>query len=172
MKKYAGLLGVLFLGFALMQGCADSCDNVQDDPVGGEYFTVEYLTPTGDNYLQTKYNAANVVVYLDSTGGNNASNLKLIFPGYADGKFGPFAYTEKYINGATGQVNSLRLVGKPYSYKYYIKKDTFGQDTLSVDFLLSVDECHEYWAYIRYSLNGSPLPQYDGQRQANIVVVE
>ncbi len=171
--NFSGAFRLLALGIIALFVSCDPCENEVSDPIGGEFFTVEYRSPAGENYLITKYNPANVVVYLDSSGGNSpVPKLRLITPGFADGKFGPFTFTERFVNPGTGAINTVQLYGKPYRYNYLIKKDTYGQDTLSVDFLVTLDECRAYWAYIRYSLNGDPLPAYDGQRQAAIVIQE
>ena len=110
---------------------------------------------------------------MDSTGGESANpKFELISPGYENGKFGPFYFTEKFVDIASNEINLPLLFERPLRFDYFIKKDTYGQDTLTVSFLLTVDECNYDWSYINYFLNGDPLPQYDGQRDADIVIVE
>lgn len=170
---HAGLIGLLIFTSYFFQGCVDNCKGTSGADVGGEYFTVEYKTPSGENYLTSIYNLSGVVVFLDTTGGKAASpKYELIDPGYADGKFGPFFYTDRYISAINEQINNVLLFGQNFKFDYYIKKDTYGQDTLSVEFLLGVDECNYKWQTISYSLNGVPLPEYQNQRQAAIVIEE
>jgi hypothetical protein len=166
------LLGILLLTL-LASACTDPCENKVDEEVGDEFFTVTYLTPAGENYLEEVYNPANIVVFLDTTGGQSASpRFEAIRPGYNNGKFGPFFFTERFVSPIDNGVNQALLLGKRFNYDYYIKKDTFGIDTLKVSFLLEADECHFYWRDISYSVNGIPLIQNFGQQQADIVIRE
>ena len=159
---------VLFLATA----CTKPCDPANNAVVGDEFFTVTYQDGAGTNYLDI-YNLDRVVVFLDTTGGSDATpRFELINPGYEDGKFGPFSFTEKFSILQTNDINLPLLFDKPFKYDYYIKKDTYGQDTISVSFLLEVDECNYYWSYINYSRNGERLPQYDNQTQVNMVFTE
>ncbi|MEL6676919.1 MAG: hypothetical protein AAFR61_32225 [Bacteroidota bacterium] len=165
-------LVLLCLG-VMLNSCADPCEGKENDEVGGEFFTVEYVNPAGQNYLNSIYNLNQVVVWLDTTGGESANpKYELINPGYAGGKFGPFNFTERYINPANESFNNVLLLGKKYKFDYFFKKDTYGQDTLRVEFFLDVDECHFFWSSIRYFLNGTELPEYAGMRNAEIVVTE
>ncbi|MEM7372178.1 MAG: hypothetical protein AAF587_26405 [Bacteroidota bacterium] len=167
-------LTVLFLVLASfsLHSCIKPCNPSNNAEVGDEFFTVTYQNPSGTNYLEI-YNPSGIVVFLDSTGGESASpKFELISPGFADGKFGPFFFTEKFVDLASNEINLPLLFQRPLRFDYYIKKDTYGQDTLSVEFLLNVDECNYDWSYINYFLNGAPLPQYDGQTSADIVIVE
>ncbi|MEZ4828199.1 MAG: hypothetical protein R3C61_18220 [Bacteroidia bacterium] len=171
--KHAGLIGLMVITSYWFQGCTSSCDGVSSEAVGGEFFTVEYKTPAGENYLNSIYNLSGVVVFLDTTGGEDpVPQYELINPGYADGKFGPFYFTERYVNAASEEINNILLFGQTFRFDYYIKKDTYGQDTLSVEFLLGVDECSHSWQSISYFRNGDPLPEYHNQRNAAIVIVE
>ena len=157
----------------LATACNDPCDGSSNDEVGGEFFTVEYRDPSGANYLTSTYNPNGIIVFLDTAGGESPNpKYELVSPGYENGKFGPFYFTERFIKATNDEVNSVLLFQNEYKFDYFIKKDTFGQDTLSVHFLVSVDECSYNWASIRYSLNGDPLPDYVDQRQAEIVIVE
>ena len=153
--------------------CNDPCEGSQNDEVGGEFFTVEYRDATGANNLTSKYNPNGIVVFLDTAGGENPNpKYELITPGYKDGKFGPFYFTERFLQATNGEVNSVLLFQNEYKFDYFIKKDTFGQDTFSVHFLVGVDECSYSWESIRYSINGDPLPQYDNQREVAIIITE
>ena len=161
--------------FALMAlpSCFDQCPAPTATDVGGEFFTVTYLDTAGVNYLTSVYNPNGIVVYLDSTGGEDPSpEYERINPGYANGKFGPFEYTERYIDPRNQVYNDVLLYGKEYSYDYYIRKDVFGVDTFRVSFLLKVDECSAFWGGIRYYRNGQLLNQYNDQRMADIVIIE
>lgn len=162
---------MLLLSLSL-HSCINPCNPNNNADVGDEFFTVTYQDGSGTNYLDI-YNPSGIVVFLDSTGGESSSpKFELITPGYADGKFGPFFFTEKFVDIASNEINLPLLFERPLRFDYYIKKDTYGQDTISVEFLLEVDECNYNWAYINYFQNGNPLPLYDGQTGANIVIVE
>lgn len=169
------LFNLTVIAFALLLcfGCTEICDPALNDEVGDEYFTVEYRTASGENYLESIYNKNNIVVYRDPTGGKSAApNLELIQPGYENGKFGPFRYTEDFISPLNGEVNTIQLYGEPYKIDYFIKKDTYGQDTISLEFLMAVDECNHFWRYIRFAINGVPQTQFDLDQQAEIVITE
>ncbi|MDX1906826.1 MAG: hypothetical protein SF053_07300 [Bacteroidia bacterium] len=158
---------------AAMTGCQDPCDPTLNPGIGDEYFTVTYLSPAGTNYLTSTYNPAGIVVYLDSTGGADPTpDYKLIRPGYTGGAFGPFAYTGSFISAIDNRINFPLLFQRNFAYDYYIKKDTYGVDTLRVEFLLGADECNYFWSYIRYYHNGDRLTQYDNQPKADIVITE
>lgn len=157
----------------MLPSCYNNCDSIGAADVGEEFFTVTYLDTLGVNYLTSVYDPSGIVVYLDTTGGEDPRpDFELINPGYADGKFGPFAFTERYINPANDIYNDILLFGKSYSFDYYIRKDTYGVDTFTVTFLLDVDECGSFWRSIRYFKNGEALPAYNDQRMADIVIIE
>lgn len=155
----------------LLTGCFDKCDDTTPANVKGLYFTVEYQTPGGQNYLNSIYNQSNVQVFLDSTGGENTF-FEPIFPGYADGKFGPFYFTDRFINKRTDEPEYLQLYAKPYRFDYYIKKDTFGQDKFTVEFLLGVDKCQSFWQILNYYRNDKLIEGFDLNETANIIIVE
>lgn len=157
----------------LFSSCEEVCETNAKESVGDEFFTVEYRNSSGQNYLNSIYNLSNVVVFLDTAGGATPfPEFELIRPGHEEGAFGPFEFTDRFVSPVTDRVNTIQLYGQPFKFDYFFKKDTYGMDTLSVEFLLEVDECTTFWQYIRYSLNGEPLPEYDGMQQANIVIVE
>lgn len=173
MKLQNRFLLICFVAFAGLSACVEECDPSLNDAVGEQFFTVEYRNSNGDNYLQSIYNLSNVVVFLDTTGGKDpVPEYELISPGFKDGLFGPYFYTNRYVVPETGLPNTVRLYGIPYRFDYYIKKDTYGQDTLSVEFLMEVDECNNFWKSIRYYRNGDLLPEFNDQEQVAIVVVE
>lgn len=173
MKKTFFLIIAFILSALLFVSCEDPCEGIESDEIGAEFFTVEYKDASGSNYLESIYNLNGVIVFVDTAGGTSPSpKYELISPGYKDGKFGPFNFTERYIQETNEAVNGSALYENPLSFDYFIKKDTFGQDTLRVEFLVAVDECREYWKYIRYFLNGDPLSQYENQQQAEILIVE
>lgn len=166
------LLSVL-VSTLFLTSCEEECASNPSEDIGDEFFTVEYVSPSGVNYLDNVYDPSEVVVYMDPTGGENPfPEFELIRPGFAEGKFGPFNYTEIFVNQATGATNDIRLFGIPYNYDYFFKKGDFGQDTLSLQFLLNVDECGHEWRYIRFSLNGELLTEYQDLQQAEIVITE
>jgi hypothetical protein len=157
-------------GLFAFYGCAE-CDLSKNDSIGDQFFTVTYLDPTGTNYLESVYNLSNVVVWVDTTGGENPS-LELISPGYADGKFGPFNYSERFIDPRTDLPNLFQLLGRMHRFNYHMKKDTFGTDVFTVEFRLDADECNQYWSLIKYYRNGVELTEYAGNQFADIVIVE
>jgi hypothetical protein len=160
------------LGLVYFSACTSTCEPDRNPDLGNEAFTVTYQNAAGTNYFSL-YNPAGIVVFLDSTGGADPTpEYKRINPGYANGKFGPFEFTDSFLDLASNEINLPLLFGRTFTYDYYIKKDTYGVDTLSVSFLLGVNECNYYWEYIRYSRNGNPLPQYDNQANPDIVIVE
>ncbi|MEO0468289.1 MAG: hypothetical protein AAF206_01615 [Bacteroidota bacterium] len=157
-----------------VSACNESgCETVFQEFVGDEFFTVEYRDPDGNNYINSIYDLGNVVVFLDTAGGKDeVPQFERITPGYEDGKFGPFFYTERYVNQINNDLNQALLWENPFKFDYFFKKDSYGVDTLSVIFVLDVDQCRTSWGSIRYELNGNPLPEYDNQQQAEIVIVE
>lgn len=172
-KFLSGLPLLCLLALVSLQSCFDQCDTNQLPDVGGEFFTVTYLDSLGTNYLASIYDQNGVVVYLDSTGGEDPSpEYELILPGFADDKFGPFTFTERFIDARNEIFNDVLLFGRQYDFDYYIRKDTYGVDTFKVSFLLGVDECGSFWESIYYSRNGDRLSAYDNQRMADIVIIE
>ncbi|MEO1449541.1 MAG: hypothetical protein AAFV07_08410, partial [Bacteroidota bacterium] len=80
----------LVIAVSLLGACRETCDPAANAEVGEEFFSVTYQDAAGNNLLDT-YNPDQIVVFWDSTGGEDATpDFKLISPGYADGKFGPF----------------------------------------------------------------------------------
>lgn len=168
---YLVLLALLMTAFA--PSCMDPCKGTVSEAVGDEYVTIEYQHPGGQNALGTGTQAETFRVYLDPSGGaSDAPTFKRILPGYENGKFGPFYFTRDFIETTTGKVNTLELYGKVHKYDYYLQKGSRDMDTLSVEFLMQVDECGHHWRYLRYALNGLPLPEQDLNQHAQIVVVE
>ena len=89
------LIAIVSIHFS---SCEEACDATDSDEIGGEFFTVEYRNPAGTNYLESIYNQNGIIVFLDTTGGESPSpKYELITPGFKDGKFGPFNFTERYI---------------------------------------------------------------------------
>jgi hypothetical protein len=166
-------LALLFVSVGLWSGCEESCTPHPNPEIGFQSFTVEYLDPDGTNYLNSIYNRANLTVYADFDGGTRPSPEFVRFdPGYENGKFGPFRYTEAFYDSATFTPNPLPIQGRAVRYDYYIEKDTFGTDKFTVEFRLAADECGYYWAYIRYFRNDEPLPEYENEYRANIQIIE
>lgn len=173
MKRNFVFLVILACSILIFSGCDEECNPELSDAVGDEFFTITYQSPAGQNYLETTYDPSNIRVYLDPTGGaEREPDLELIRPGFENGSFGPFRFTEDFINIATGEVNPVQIYNRRYKYDYYIKKDVFGEDTISVDFFYEVDACNTFWGNITYSLNGEVLAEYQDVQQAEIVIVE
>lgn len=161
------------LGLLFTTACQPECDPSLNESVGDEFFTVEYRKADGTNYLNEVYDLNNVVVFLDPEGGRgDAPNFELITPGYEDGKFGPFRFTDRYIDQARNEINSVLLYGEDLKFEYFFRKDDFGVDTLSVTFRLGVTACNTFWDEITYALNGEVLGAYQNQQQAEIVITE
>ena len=160
MKSFPlNLLGLVLVTSIFFTNCVNDCKNPKNGDTGGEFFTVEYKNTDGVNYINEIYNQSGIVVFLDTTGGSDkVPDYELITPGFEDGKFGPFYFTERYTDAATEQINNILLFNQTFKFDYYFKKDIYGQDTLSVEFLLGVDECGYEWSSIDYYLNGVPLP--------------
>ncbi len=166
------VLVVLFFS-VFWTACQEPCVPEPDPKIGSQSFTVEYKTPDGENYLKSIYNKANITVYVDFDGGERPNiQYTRIEPGYADNKFGPFHYTEKFYDSTNFKANPVALLGRTYRYDYYIEKDTYGTDKFTVEFLLALGDCNEYWASIKYYRNDEHLSAYDGQFNPAIEIVE
>lgn len=153
--------------------CNEPCVPEPDPQIGSLYFTVEYQKPDGTNYLKSIYNKANITVYVDYDGGERPNiQYNLLDPGYEGGKFGPFRYTDKFYDSANFKANTEALLGRTLRYDYYIEKDTYGTDKYTVAFLLALGDCNAYWASLKYYRNDVHMPEYDGQFNPEIVIVE
>ncbi|MDX2282787.1 MAG: hypothetical protein NW241_01435 [Bacteroidia bacterium] len=174
MRTFPLLPGLMAGLLLLMSSCIpDDCEETVSPRVADAFFTVTYQRPDGTNYLTSIYNPDGIVVFLDSTGGARPNpRYELIRPGYADGSFGPFRFTADFVSPADNSVNLTQLFGRVFQYDYYLKKDTYGLDTLRVRFVLGVDECRYFWQSIQYFRNGDPLTAYENNPAAAIVVVE
>lgn len=166
-------VSVILLFSLLWTACEEPCVPEPDPMIGTQSFTVEYRDPDGRNYLTDIYNKANVAVYADFDGGSRP-NIQYtdIEPGYEGKKFGPFRFTEMFYDSANFQANTVALLGRTIRYDYYIEKDTYGTDKFTVEFLLALGDCNEYWANIKYYLNDEILDDYTGQFNPEIVIVE
>lgn len=168
---------VCMLGLAALAlgSCQDDCiEDLPDVVLGTQTFTVEYQTQDGTNYIQNVYNAGNLQVTADYSGGDrtNGGFDERFRPGTnGTGQFGPFYYTERYIDSVTN-LPLLSTYSRIIRHDYYILKDTFGTDKLSVEFWISTDNCNTKWESIRYFLNDEELTEYDMQENADIVIVE
>lgn len=170
------IYSIVFFGIVLLfsvVACKDECDPELNDEVGKEFFTVEYRSKSGQNYIEDVYNRSRVFAYLDKSGGTNPNaKLELLDSAVNEGKFGPFKFTRDFIDPVTGKVNGPKFLGISHVYDYYLVKDLFGTDTLRVRFYMGVDECNQRWRQIRYYLNGDTLDTFEDQQQAEIVIVE
>jgi len=153
----------------------DECADVENIRIGSgyQYFTVSYIDISGVNYLDNGlFRPSEVVVYRNRYSvQEKKEELIRIDPGYADGKFGPFTFTDSYVDATTGRANEALLLGKTISYDYYIRKDTFGIDSFRVTFMLTRDVCKSSWNVLSYTRNGQKLP-FDLKEKAAIVVTQ
>jgi len=168
------LIIVMSISGMFFTGCEDECDPSLNEEVGDEFFTLEYRTPGGQNYLTDIFNPSEVFVYLDTTGGRIPEPpIELIRPAFKDGKFGPFRFTQRFINPALDQVNGIAFDGVVHTFDYHIYKgEDFGEDVLRVEFLLEVDQCNRKWKMIRYFFNERLLDEFNEVQQAEIVIVQ
>lgn len=118
--------------------------------------------------MDSIYNINNITILLNTSGGKGQYKSITNLEDFADGKFGPFAYSATKPFGS----NESPTYGVPYDYVYVIQKDTFGVDTFQVKFLANVDECHEFWQQIEYYKNGDIIASMKGSEIANIEIVE
>lgn len=173
MNRWLLVLALAAISFT-WTGCQEDCVNVPGVVLGTQSFTVEYETEGGRNYVQEIYNPSNLQVTIDYSGGESTSGNfdERLRPGTnADGQFGPFFFTDIYIDSVTN-LPLLSTYSRLIAQDYYIKKDTFGTDKLTVQFWISTDACNTKWESIRYFLNDEELPEYDMQENPNIVIVE
>jgi len=173
MKNVFRWLTPLSIILFTLTACTDPCEGLENASVGDEFFTITYQDANGGNYLENgTWRLPNVEVFIDSAGNADNPDFFRIRPGFEDGKFGPFPFTEDKIDPATRQPVLALIANQPVKLDFYIKKDTFGIDTLSVNYLLAQDQCHYFWSEITYTLNGEVLTQFANSQQAEIVVVE
>jgi hypothetical protein len=126
-----------------------------------QFLSITYLDTAGRNYIDSIYNWSNVNVLINTDGGLGA--YQPYSEDLTDHKFGPFTYTTQPAPAS---------FGVPYDYYYIIDKDTFKTDTFRIQFLPTVDECHEYWAQIKYYKNGQLLGECDGKEICEIEITE
>lgn len=167
------LFSLLLALLILASGCKDEvCDPTLDVrfSTASQFFTVKYLNNLGENYLNI-WDKSGVVVYRNYYSNESKRTLaQYIDPGYANGVFGPFSYTDRLIDPATGRAKADELVGKTVSYNYFIRKDTYGTDTITVSMSLRYDGCNLVWNHLAYYLNGDELGQYAGNQKPEIVI--
>lgn len=153
----------------------DLCEGKTDPRVGAnyQYFTVEYNDLLGQNKLTNGTFKNGIIAYWNINAiGQGNQVIKEILPAYTDGKFGPFAYTDMYVDPVTLKPNKEVMLNRAISYEFFIRKDTFGIDTFRVTYTLSSDECVARWGNIQYSRNGKVLDAYTNQERAAIRIVE
>ena len=108
-----------------LNACQDPCEGVTGASIGQEYFSVTYLDAAGNNPLLGTYRLSNVEVFIDSTGGGGPRpQFARISEDLSDGKFGPFFFTQDYIDPATRQPDVEALANRDITFDYYFKKDT------------------------------------------------
>lgn len=161
---------------ALSTGCQEKCIKAPDLTFGTQEFTVTYVTPEDTNYIQRLYNLSNVQVTIDYTGGErvNGGFDERLRAGEAVNdqfQFGSFNFTERYIDSVTN-LPLLTVYSRIVRHDYFIKKDTFGTDKLSVEFWIDNNECENTWRSVEYFLNDSLLEAYTDDQFANIIIVE
>ncbi|MCI4669330.1 MAG: hypothetical protein MRZ79_14440 [Bacteroidia bacterium] len=168
MKSSIFLFSVILISLGLTS-CQPDCDPANNGEVGGEFFSVTYETPAGDNYLENVYRQDKVTVFVDKSGGTDeVPDFELIFPGFKDGTFGPFEFTADWNDPANGRLQVEEILQLPLAYDYYIRKDTFGVDTFRVEFRIGANSCNYFWDYIRYFKNGEELTNNSGSRTVDL----
>jgi hypothetical protein len=126
-----------------------------------QFLSIEYRDTAGRNYVDSIYNLSNVNVLINTNQG--VGSYQPIIEDLTDHKIGPFAYTTTPEAAAKGV---------PYDYYYIVDKDTFKTDTFRIQFLATVDECHEYWAQIKYWKNGVLISECDGKEDCQLIITE
>lgn len=170
MKGFSPLSTALSLVLLIvLNSCGPDCDPTKNGQVGGEFFSVTYETPGGENYLNSIYRKDKITVYVDKSGGeDDIPDYELILPGYKDGTFGPFDFTSDWNDPANGRLKVEEILQLPMAYDYYIRRDTFGVDTFRVEFRIGANTCNYFWDYIRYYRNGEELTNVSGNRFAEL----
>ncbi len=164
---------LMLTGLFLFNACETVCDPSKNDEAGGEFFSVIYETPGGENYLDNIYRDDKITVFVDRSGGaDEVPEFDLIFPGYENGKFGPFRFTEEWEDPASGRVRVEEILQRAFAYDYYIRKDTFGVDTFRVEFRVGANECNYFWDYIRYYRNGEEIQNIPDDRRLELRYTE
>lgn len=181
MKKYSILAfaALLFVSFFMMNGC-QKCDPSKDVKIGEQSITIQYFDSSGVNLLDaaaTNWNLNNVKITLDKSGGKGTDLVPLL-PDLANQQFGPYYYTQEFIDPATQKPNLLDLVAKTRKYDYIIDKDIYGTDVVRLEFELSGDECNTYWKTIKFyykrhgAVRFTELDTYKGSENPVIVITD
>ncbi|MEL6624258.1 MAG: hypothetical protein AAFQ83_03855 [Bacteroidota bacterium] len=158
---------------SLANRCEDPCEGLSNEIIGEESFTITYEDPNGTNYLESIYREDKVVVYVDKSGGeDDIPEYERIFPGYENGTFGPFNFTEEFFDPTTNSPILVDVLNQVKRYDYFIRKDTIGVDTLTVEFLLATGPCVYDWEYIRYYRNGVEINGIADVERAEFIFVE
>ncbi|HHG84708.1 MAG TPA: hypothetical protein ENJ82_08155 [Bacteroidetes bacterium] len=165
MKLKSFVLFVLLVPALLFmaQGC-DKCDvsGTLDISASKQYLKITYIQDSsGKNFASEIWRQSQVSVLWNGNGG--------------DGQFLPV--TEDISDGAIGPIPftvdpQAAKIGELHSYRYIIRKDTFGNDTVDIKFYPAVDECHEFWSLIEYSINGVPQAGFSGAEICEIEIRE
>lgn len=185
MKKQFIFLPFFVVAFLMLHtACTPKCDTSLKVTLGKPYFTVQYINGNGVNLLKDAWNPANISVYVDTTGGKNTAASKPITPGYKADKtaFGPFEYTDSYINPASQEPEWNKVLGREITYDYHIRKDTAGTDILRVKYTVMANECAHIWKAVDYYRAKNVLPNvkpkfdtlfdYHNNDHADIIVIE
>lgn len=151
------------------------CDKEECDPsldvrlsTAKQNFTIVYQTPLGQNYLDIWDNTGVVVFRNAKSNQSGIKQIEVINPGFTDGVFGPFTYTEDLVDPATGRAKAELLVGKTVSYDFYIRKDKYGVDTITVSLSLKYEGCNLVWNRLEYYRNGELQDQYTNDETAEM----
>jgi hypothetical protein len=154
----------LILGVTTLNGCK-KCTETGDVTIDAtlQYFTITYTEPDGTNYVDSIFNNSNVSVLYADRYQNNPQYIPLNYTeDFSDGMIGPIPYTT---------VPDEALIGVPYNSEFIIKRDTYGWDTIRIEFVAQVDECKEFWAEISYYLNGDLVDAFQDEEIANFNIV-
>lgn len=161
-RKALLFLAVATATIVSLQSCnkCKESGTVTFDPTK-QFLSVTYVDTAGRNYMDSIYNLFNVNVLINTNQGVGA--YQPFTEDFADHKFGPFTYTTQ---------PSPAGLGVPYDYYFILDKDTFKTDTFRIQFLATADECHEYWAQIKYYKNGTLIAECDGKEDCQITITE
>lgn len=174
MKGFKQLLFVfaLVLGVSSLNSC-NKCEETGEVTFGEDkqYFTITYLDTAGVNYVTSIFNLSNVSVLMGDLYLHGYSYVPAPYiEDFSDGKIGPISYTSLAMKDGSVEQGGAKM-GVPYSTSFLIKRDTYGWDTLQIDFVATADACKEYWGEISYYLNGDSLGTFQNEEIANLEII-
>jgi hypothetical protein len=163
-SKHFLFVFAISVGLASVSGC-NKCTDTSTVTIDAatQSFSITYLNDTGLNMINSVFNLGNVTVLYADRNINNPSYIPLPYiEDFSDGKLGPIPYTT---------TPEQALMGVPYNSEFIIKRDTYGWDTLRIQFVAQTDECKEYWSEISYFLNGDSVGTFQDQEIANFEII-